>query len=282
MRADACVSSENNTGLDWEGSMMNTRSWWNRHGSQLTLLGLAILTAWLVRQTQGAALFEIYYWVSWPFHQSEEQALIVQQQATVLNARIQELEAKTEDLESQNQQLQKLLGYVSSKPNDQGVVAPVIARSAENWWQQVTLARGSRSGIKMGDLVMGPGGLVGRITSVSPNTSQVLLLSDPTSRVGVAVSRTRQMGNLKGQGNNEGVMEFFENVPKVQPDDVVVTSAFSQIFPAGWPVGKVVSVDLNKAPAPEAVIEFFVPLGSLEWVVVYPNPKSVERLDHEE
>ena len=257
---------------------MNTRSWWTRHGSQLTLLGLAVVTAWLVRQTQGAALFEIYYWVSRPFHQSEEQVATVREQARMLNARIDELEAKIEDLESQNQNLQKLLGYVSSKPNDKGVVAPVIARSAEHWWQQVTLGRGSKSGIEADDLVMGPGGVVGRIVSVTPNTSQVLLLSDPTSRAGVAVSRTRQMGYLKGQGNNEGVMEFFDNVPKVKPDDVVVTSAFSQIFPAGWPVGKVVSVDINKAPAPEAVIEFFVPLGSLEWVVIYPNPKSVEKV----
>ncbi|MCG5059485.1 MAG: rod shape-determining protein MreC [Limnoraphis sp. WC205] len=258
---------------------MNTRSWWNRHGSQLTLLGLAVLTAWLVRQTQGAALFEIYYWVSRPFHQSEEQAMIVQQEGTVLNARIDQLEAEIEELKNQNQKLQKLLGYISSKPNDKGVVAPVIARSAEHWWQQVTLGRGSQSGIKVDNLVMGPGGVVGRVVSVTQNTSQVLLLSDPTSRVGVAVSRTRQMGYLKGQGNNQGVMEFFDNVPKVKADDVVVTSAFSQIFPAGWPVGKVVSVDLNKAPAPEAVIEFFVPLGSLEWVVVYPNPKSIEKVD---
>ncbi|MEB3281446.1 MAG: rod shape-determining protein MreC [Lyngbya sp.] len=259
---------------------MNTRSWWSRHGSQLTLLGLAVVTAWLVRQTQGAALFEIYYWVSRPFHQSEEQALMVHEQATVLNAKVEGLEAKIEDLESQNQNLQKLLGYVSSKPNDKGVVAPVIARSAEHWWQQVTLGRGSKDDIKADDLVMGPGGVVGRIVSVTPHTSQVLLLSDPTSRVGIAVSRTRQMGYLKGQGNNQGVMEFFDNVPQVKPDDVVVTSAFSQIFPAGWPVGKVVSVDLNKAPAPEAVIEFFVPLGSLEWVVVYPNPKSVQHLEN--
>ncbi|MDY7019996.1 MAG: rod shape-determining protein MreC [Cyanobacteriota bacterium] len=255
---------------------MNTRSWWNRHGSQLILLSLAIVTAWLVRQTQGEALFEIYYWVSRPFHQSDEQAVAVQQQATMLNAQIDELEAKIKDLESQNQNLQKLLGYVSSKPNDKGVVAPVIARNAEHWWQQITLGRGSKNGIKVDDLVMGPGGVVGRIVSVTPNTSQVLLLSDPTSRVGIAVSRTRQMGYLKGQGKNEGVMEFFENIPKVKPDDVVVTSAFSQIFPAGWPVGKVVSVDINKAPAPEAVIEFFVPLGSIEWVVVYPNPKAAQ------
>lgn len=260
---------------------MNTRSWWNRYGSQAALLGLAIVTAWLVRQTQGEALFEVYYWASRPFHPDVENAAAQQEQLGQLNAQIQGLEAQVEELENQNQALQKLLKYVSSKPNDQGVVAPIIARSPDHWWQQVILGRGQESGIQQDDLVMGPGGLVGRIVNVTPHTAKVLLVSDPTSRVGVAVSRTREMGYLKGQASGEGVMEFFDNEPKIQPDDVVVTSAFSQLFPAGWPVGKVVSVDVNKTPAPEAVIEFFVPLSSLEWVVVYPNSKSTARNENQ-
>ncbi|MGL5082735.1 MAG: rod shape-determining protein MreC [Microcoleaceae cyanobacterium] len=253
---------------------MNTSNWWNRYGSQVILLGLAILTAWLVRQTQGMALFELYYWVTRPFQeQTEELAEQQYQQAKQATPRLNELEARVGELERQNQELQKLLGYTASQSRDKGVVAPIIGRSPDHWWQQVVLGRGSQQGIQENDLVMAPGGLVGRIVSTTPNTSQVLLVSDPTSNIGVAVSRTRQMGYLRGAGTGQGTIEFFDNSSKAQPGDLVVTSAFSQLFPAGWPVGKIVSVK-DQGPAPEAVVEFFVPLETLEWVVVYSNPKQ--------
>ncbi len=56
--------------------------------------------------------------------------------------------------------------------------------------------------------------------------------------------------------------------------DVVITSSYSQIVPEGLAVGKIVSVDMNKAPSPEAIIEFFAPIYSLEWVIIYPNQKT--------
>ncbi|TVU54539.1 MAG: rod shape-determining protein MreC [Arthrospira sp. PLM2.Bin9] len=253
---------------------MGTRTWWNRYGSQLALLSLAVFTALWVRQTQGAALFEVYYWITRPFQIQSEQRLEQQQQAESLNPIIQGLEARVEELEQQNKRLGELVDYVSTRPNFKGVVAPVIARSPDHWWQQITLGRGSQAGVKENALVMGPGGLVGRIISVTPNTSKVLLVTDPTSRIGVAVARSRQMGYLQGLNNNQGVLAFFNTVPDVQPGDVVTTSVFSQILPPGWPVGKVVSVDINKATGPEAAIAFFAPLDSLEWVVVYPNEQQ--------
>lgn len=258
---------------------METRSWWNRYGSQATLLGLAILAAWLVRQTQGAALYEMYYWISRPFQQASstitEQEKVVRQ----IEPRISQLEAEVQELSQQNQKLQELLNYTSSKNKKQapGIVAPVIGRSADYWWKQIIIGRGSRDGIKANDIIVTPGGLVGRVLSVTPNTSKIMLISDPMSRIGVTISRSRNMGFLKGNSTENGVMEFFESDPNVKVGDKVVTSAYSQIVPAGLAVGKVASVDMNKAPAPEAVIEFFAPISSLEWVIVYPNSETKSR-----
>ena len=39
-------------------------------------------------------------------------------------------------------------------------------------------------------------------------------------------------------------------------------------------MGVVESVNLNRSPAPEAVVELSAPISSLEWVVVSPNPKA--------
>jgi rod shape-determining protein MreC len=244
------------------------RRWWDLR-LQIALLGLAVTAAWGVRQTQGAALFEVYSWVTRPF-QANGSA-----QEQLISARTQELQAKVLELETQNQKLKEVLGVVSANKKTKGVVAPIIGRSADHWWQQVTLGRGSNDGIKPDYTVMGTGGLIGRVKSVTPNTSLVLLISDPSSQMGVGISRTRHMGFMRGKGKNQAVMEFFDNVPNVKPGDAVVTSSFSQLFPAGLPVGKVVSVDLNKTPAPEAAIEFSAPMSSLEWAVVYPHNKQI-------
>ena len=178
------------------------------------------------------------------------------------------------ELESQNQKLQDLLGYAATNPQ-KGIAAPVIGRSADHWWQQITLGRGSKHGLKVGDVVAGPGGLVGRITNTTANTSRVLLVSDPSSRVGVIVSRSRYTGFMRGQSANRAVMEFFDKVPDVRRGDVISTSTFSQLFPSGMPVGRVESVNLNKSPAPEAVIELSAPISYLEWVIVYPHQPQV-------
>jgi len=247
------------------------RKWWDLR-LQIALLGLAVTAAWGVRQTQGAAVFEVYNWVTRPFHANGSG------QEELISARTQELQAQLLEAETQNQKLKELLGYVSAK-KPKGIVAPIVGRSADHWWQQVTLGRGSNDGIKTDFTVMSPGGLVGRVVSVTPNTSLVLLVSDATSQLGVGITRSRHMGFMRGKGGNQAVMEFFENVPNVKPGDVVSTSSYSQLFPPGLPVGKVVSVDMNKTPAPEAVVEFSAPMNALEWAVVYPHSKQVEPKD---
>lgn len=245
--------------------MYAIRRWWDRNAIRLGLLGLALSGAWLIRQTQGAAVLELYRWLGSPFVSGA-----IEEPAD--SARVRELEQRLVELESQNRQLQDLLGYVTEKP-ESDIVAPVIGRSADHWWQQVILGRGSQDGIQPGYIVSGQGGVVGRVTQVTANTSRVLLISDPTSQVGVTISRSRYMGYIRGQSANRVVMEFFDKVPDVKPGDVVSTSSYSQLFPAGLPVGIIESVNLNKSPAPEAVIELSAPISQLEWVVVTPNPK---------
>jgi rod shape-determining protein MreC len=220
--------------------------------------------AWLVRQTQGAALFETYQLLARPFQ------LGPTQEDRLTNARVQELQQRLIELESQNQKLQELLDYAKNQ-KQKGIFAPIVGRSADHWWQQVTLGRGSLDGIKVNSVVMGAGGLVGRIVGVTPHSSRVLLISDATSRVGAVISRSRSMGFMRGQGSNRGVLQFFDKVPDVRRGDVVSTSPVSKLFPAGLPVGRVESVNLDKSPAPEAVIELTAPVSYLEWVVVDPQ-----------
>jgi rod shape-determining protein MreC len=248
--------------------MYTLRRWWDRNGVKLGLISLAVGGALLLRQTQGALVFETYRWLTQPFFQ----APAANQAGT---PRERELEQRLVELESQNRELQKLLKYVDKQPT-KGITAPVIGRSSDHWWQEIVLSRGSDDGIQVGYIVSGIGGIVGRVVDVTPHTSRVRLISDPSSKVGVTVSRSRNMGYIRGQSANRVIMVFVDKVPDVRKGDVITTSSLSRLFPAGLPVGTVESINFNKSPAPEAVIELSAPISHLEWVIVSPNPKVAE------
>ena len=234
---------------------------------KIVAIALVVGAGLWVRQTQAALFFEIYNQLTVPFTSNEERP-----RSQLINARIKELEIRIKELEKQNENLKKLLNYSENKKlKGQGIVAPVVGRSADNWWNQITLGKGSSDGVKENFIVMGSGGVVGRIIRVTDRTSRVLLISDPTSQVGGGIISNRQMGSMRGRDQNSAVMEFFDDVPEVKIGDEVTTSAYSQLFPSGLPVGIVESVELSKTPAPEATIKFSVPMNSLEWVIVYPH-----------
>jgi rod shape-determining protein MreC len=212
--------------------MFTLRRWWDRHGVRVALVSLTLGTAWVVRHTHGAFVFETYQLLSRPFQAAPSQAEVL------ANAQTNGMQQQITELENQNRRLQEMLGYVETLP-DKGAFAPVIGRSADHWWQQITLGRGRGDGIEPGAIVFGTGGVVGRVTEVTSNTSRVLLISDPSSQVGVSISRSRSMGYMRGQSEDRAVMEFFDKVPDVKPGDIVSTSSFSQLFPSGLPVGRV-------------------------------------------
>lgn len=248
--------------------MYDVRRWWERNWLRAILAIAALSLALGIREGKAGFLMEAYRALTLPLH------LGAPSQNDLADARVRELQQRLEELESRNSQLQTLLNYRKTLPS-QGIVAPVIGRSADRWWQQIALGRGTADGIQQGSIVMAPGGVVGRVTVVTPHTSRVLLVSDPGSRIGVSVARSRYMGYLRGKSDRTATVEFFDKLPDVKPGDAIVTSAYSQFFPAGLPIGRVVAIDTKKALAPEAMVELSAPLSTLEWVTVLPHDPAL-------
>jgi rod shape-determining protein MreC len=250
--------------------MFTLRRWWDKNALKMAGFGVVIGATYWALQSQSALVFEVYNFISYPFQPKAGQMDYLK------TADIKQLQDELQEVKSQNQQLKQLGSYSAAVPT-KGILAPIILRSADNWWQQVTIGRGKVDGVAVNHIVVATGGIVGRVIAVSDRTSRVLLVSDPTSRMGVVIGRTRNMGTLRGTRADRAELEFFDKRPTVKKGDIVSTSAVSQLFPSGLGVGRVIDINLNQSPAPVATVEFTSPLGYLEWVTVHPhNPLATD------
>ncbi|MFN6132482.1 MAG: rod shape-determining protein MreC [Synechococcaceae cyanobacterium] len=222
------------------------------------LLGLLALL--LVRLSRGAVFTDLYAQLTRPFWPGTAQA------EWLRSARRFEDQARLAGLEAENRRLRSLLGL--PLPAGRGQTAPVISRQPAGWWHQLVLGEGSLAGLAPGQPVLAPGGLLGRLSSVTPSTATVTLLTDPTSRVGVWVPRTQSQGLLSGIGTSRPLLRFIDKDPQVRPGDLVTTSPASTLLPANLPVGVIRAVDPAADPAPEAVVQLGAPAAAVDWVQV--------------
>jgi rod shape-determining protein MreC len=148
-----------------------------------------------------------------------------------------------------------------------GVTARVVGFPPENESQSVTIDRGSSSGIKAGDGVITGDGVVGRVASVGPFSSTVLLITDYTSRIPAIVREGRWWGIA--QGNLTSVrLQYISQDASLRTGDVVLTGN-GESFGSGVPIGTIVEIDRSDAALYQtAVIRPSVELGTLDRVVV--------------
>ncbi|MCA1218346.1 rod shape-determining protein MreC [Streptomyces sp. 8L] len=124
--------------------------------------------------------------------------------------------------------------------------AQVVAiGAAQGFSWTVTLDIGSHDGIQRDMTVLNGDGLVGRVTTVGPSTSTVLLANDPDFTVGTRMERTDELGFATGQGDRPLSVQLLNTKAKVKTGDRMVTfgSTKDKPFVPGVPVGRVVRVD---------------------------------------
>ena len=230
---------------------------WRRWWPWLLLISCLVMIRW----SKGAGFSDAYALITKPFWPGPSQREWLQRGAQA------EQKIRLNLLEEDNKRLRKMLSL--ERASNLGLVsAPVISRKPKGWWQQLELGKGAIDGIQPGFAVLGPGGLIGIVQSVTPTTSRVRLLTAPGSQVGVWVTRIKRHGILLGMGTNRPQLTFLDKDPQAVQGDVVSTSPASTLLPPNVPVGVIQSLDKKALPAPHASVQLLAAPEAVDWVQV--------------
>src|SRR5215831_2990482 len=176
----------------------------------------------------------------------------------------------------ESDRLRRLLDFKAHAPF-QTVAAEIIALSPGANSNAILIDKGTDYGLTPDLAVITSAGVVGKTISVYHHSSQVLLITDPSSGVGTMLERSRTQGVLKGVGNNLCQLDYVMNEQSVSPGDAVVTSGLDQIYPKGLPVGTVLKLG-NGSIYKSIVVHPAAELDSLEAVLVALKPWSEQEL----
>jgi|KBSSwiStaDraftv2_1062776.scaffolds.fasta_scaffold57061_3 rod shape-determining protein MreC len=193
----------------------------------------------------------------------------------VLKQRVQELEVELkgkEELTAENDRLKSLLNL---KETNKYKVLParIIGRDPSAWFDSSVINRGSLDGVKLNMPVVTDGGLVGRVTAVSPLTAQVDLITRDKSGVGGVIGEigsSTALGVVSGTSKKDLLeMRYVPGSTNVQVGQSVFTTGQDGIFPAGLKIGDIVNVGGGSASeALQILVQPAARLNSMQEVAV--------------
>lgn len=239
---------------------------------QVQSVGATVLRPFEIAAERTARPFrDAYGYFAGLIHAKSENAKLREELGT-----LRQQVTQNESAASENVELKRLLNFTGGPSFPTGfryVTAPIIAQPASDYGQVVTIDAGKTDGVVRDDAVVSGDGLVGSVTKVARNVSQVTLLTDEISAVSAVDAKTRASGIVKqGAAGLE-----FNNVGKdrrVDRNDLLVTAGWksaglSSIYPPRIPIGRVTFVGQNEVDLYKHVqLEAFADFGSLSSVLV--------------
>jgi rod shape-determining protein MreC len=162
-------------------------------------------------------------------------------------------------LEKENIRLRLLLEN-SFQLGEQVLVAELLSVKLAPYDHSVVVNKGSRFGVHPNQPVLDANGIVGQVIRVYPNSSEVMLITDPDHAIPVEVNRNGLRTIAFGTGqSNRLQLPFLANNADIVPGDLLVTSGLGGGFPAGYPV---------------AVVDKFEARPDKSFANIYATPKA--------
>ena len=148
-------------------------------------------------------------------------------------------------LEAENARLRRVLEYRDQNPETWLVAEVLAAGGALGPRRTMRVGKGSLAGVCEGAVVVVPEGLVGRVESVTPHTSEIRLVTDPSIGVGCEVALPgggTLRGTLAGGTEERLALKHILSAAEVPPRSPVYTSGLGGVYPKGIAVGTLLEV----------------------------------------
>ena len=153
-------------------------------------------------------------------------------------------------LEQEIKELKELLNLKNTHSEYEKEMAKVISRNNQFWLNSITIDKGENAGVKEESAVITSSGLIGKIARVTPNFSEVKLLTsdDITYKTSVIirVNEKDYYAILSGYDKEKKLLKVTaidKNIP-TKENDSVLTSGLGNM-PRGIYIGKVVSSKID-------------------------------------
>jgi rod shape-determining protein MreC len=159
--------------------------------------------------------------------------------------------------------------------------ARVINNSVNKRNNYITIQKGSKDGIVKGMGVISSAGVVGKIVYTTEHLSLVQSLLHKDAKVSAMLADTKDIGSLIwGYDINprKGLLIDVPNHVKPHIGQWVVTSTYSDLYPAGIPLGRVSNLHAKGGGFfLNMEVNFSVDFSKLQYVYVVNNKQALER-----
>jgi rod shape-determining protein MreC len=157
------------------------------------------------------------------------------------NFRLQRLDT----LEEENRRLRELLESTEALGH-RVLVAEVLAVDLDPYRQRFNLNRGLRDGVFVEQALLDADGVVGQVVEVGPFTSEAVLITDPDHALPVSVNRNGIRTVAVGTGDSNRLrLPYLTNSADVVAGDLLISSGLGGVFPSGYPVARVLEVQVR-------------------------------------
>ncbi len=198
-----------------------------------------------------------------------------------LEQRIEALERENEELrevEGEYQLLLDLFNRARQAPDYQRLTASVIGLDSSAAVRSIIIDKGAEDGVRVGMPVESARGLVGQVFRTTPNSSQVVIITDSSSAVPARLGNSRATGILRGGGVGGSLsIDWIDLKHQVEVGEVVLTSGLGGRFPQDLVIGRVIEIDRREAELfQRAIVQPAVDFEDLEVLFVITDFEAVD------
>ena len=162
-----------------------------------------------------------------------------------LRARQRELELALMRQQALQQENAELRGLHAALPPlaKRWQLAEVINVETDPLRQRLVINKGSRDGVRRNQAVIDAAGILGQVARVGPWSAEVILITDPEHALPVQIARNGLRTIAVGSGSpDQLVLPYLAVNSDVKSGDELRSSGLGGVFPAGYPVARVIGV----------------------------------------